>query len=135
MLKAQSQPGILPSHSWFTADADLQAGAFPSPKIKAHSPSFMPSALRWVLRYCTELILISHLHSPSLLAILCHQSVTGVCRVLLACGQASCETCVIYGTEKVPGTCRAACAAEMRIFAKQTHFLMRKTSARRPGTQ
>lgn len=39
-------------------------------------PFISPSALRWVSRRCTELISVSHLHSPCLLAMLCHRAVT-----------------------------------------------------------
>lgn len=39
-------------------------------------PFICPSALFWALRRRAELILISLLHSPCLLAILCHQTVT-----------------------------------------------------------
>lgn len=39
-------------------------------------PFISPSALRWASRHCTELISISRLHSPCLLAMLCHRAVT-----------------------------------------------------------
>lgn len=135
MLKTKPQPGLFPLlvHCGCTSKSRCSSNAgIPIAQKKGSLPFLLPPALCWALRHHTELILISCLNSPRVLAMLCHQTAAGVCWERLACGQARRETHVIYGAEKVPATCRVA---GMQRFAKQAHLVMRKLPSARPGTQ
>lgn len=63
----------LPSAAHLKVDVGI-----PAAQNKGALPFLPPPALCWVLRHHTELILISCLNSPCVLAVLCHQTVTSV---------------------------------------------------------
>lgn len=135
MLKSKSQPGPFPLlvHFGCTSGSRCSSSAgIPTAQNKGSLPFLPPPALCWVLRHHTEWILISCLNSPCVLAVLCHQTVTGVCRERLARGQGRREAHVIYGAGKVPAALRAA---GMQGFARQAHLVMRKPPSARSGTQ
>lgn len=97
LAESQISSHLLPFPLLLILAAHLKVDVgIPAAQNKGALPFLPPPALCWVLRHHTELILISCLNSPCVLAVLCHQTVTSVLgRERLARGQASRETRVI----------------------------------------